>query len=243
MENSVYYNSFENGLFVPETAFGFWFLGTHTWQKEVIRVAIQDLNQLIAQRQDSYPTIVDVGCGHGLSFIPLIENYKPNKIIAVDYETKALTEAKQQKLNSGVEIEFLQNDCAALEIADASVDMIFCHQTFHHLVQQENALAEFFRVLKPGGILLFAESTKAYIHSWIIRLLFAHPMDKQRTATEYQQMLKTVGFKFGKQNTSFPYLWWSRSDLGLLELMGIKPKPFGLREETLLNLVATKPRV
>ena len=94
--------------------------------------------------------------------------------------------------------------------------------------------------MKPGGILLFAESTKAYIHSWMIRLLFAHPMDLQRTADEYQQMIKEAGFKFEKSNVSLPYLWWSRADLGLLELIGIKPKPVGIREETLVNLVALK---
>ena len=56
------------------------------------------------------------------------------------------------------------------------MDLIFCHQTFHHLVEQERALAEFYRVLKPGGYLLFAESTEAYIDTWVIRWLFRHPM-------------------------------------------------------------------
>ena len=225
---------------MPETALGFWFLGTQTWQKEVLRVAIQDLARLIPNKKASYPVILDVGCGHGLSFQPLQETFNPKRIIALDYEEKALKKAGVQALKDIHNIEFLKNDCAEIDLPDASVDLIFCHQTFHHLVRQEQSLKEFHRVLKPGGILLFAESTKAYIHSWMIRLLFAHPMDLQRTADEYQQMIKEAGFKFEKSNVSLPYLWWSRADLGLLELIGIKPKPVGIREETLVNLVALK---
>jgi hypothetical protein len=36
-------------------------------------------------------------------------------------------------------------------------------------------------------------------------------------------------------------LWWSRSDLGLPERIGIPPPKPGEREETLINLVALKP--
>jgi hypothetical protein len=49
--------------FVPETRFGFWFLGTETWVQYVLTVALNDLEQLIPDRQVTYPTILDVGCG------------------------------------------------------------------------------------------------------------------------------------------------------------------------------------
>jgi hypothetical protein len=98
-------------------------------------------------------------------------------------------------------------------------------------------------VLKPGGMLLMAESTKAYIHSWIIRLLFRHPMDVQKTAEEYLALIRQAGFEVHPDRISYPYLWWSRSDLGLLNKLGIKKTPpIGQREETLLNLVAIKPQ-
>ena len=143
----------------------------------------------------------------------------------------------------GIDIELIGSDCAELEIADASVDILFCHQTFHHLVQQDRALAEFYRVLKPGGYLLFAESTEAYIDTWVIRWLFRHPMHVQKSAAQYLEMIRDQGFEFTAQNVSYPYLWWSRSkDFGLLERLGLRrAKPVGEREETLVNLVARKP--
>ena len=87
---------------------------------------------------------------------------------------------------------------------------------------------------------LFAESTRKYIHSWIIRLLFRHPMDVQRTAEEYIAMIRAAGFDVPERSISLPYLWWSRNDLGILERwFGITPPTD--REETLINLVARKP--
>ena len=230
-------------LFVPETRVGFWFLGTKTWIEKVIRVAIKDLLPLMDDRRESYDTIVDVGCGQGLSFSVLNETFKPQRLIGVEYETKTIETARARAKREGIAVELLQNDCAEIALPDGIADIVFCHQTCHHLVRQEQALAEFYRLLKPGGVLLFAESTKAYIHSWIIRWLFAHPMDKQRTAQEYMDMVRAAGFEFEDRHTSFPYLWWSRADLAIAEnIFRIKPKPFGQREETLVNLVAYKPR-
>jgi SAM-dependent methyltransferase len=40
-----------------------------------------------------------------------------------------------------------------LDLPDESVDLIFCRQTFHHLVDQMGAIAEFRRLLRPGGLL------------------------------------------------------------------------------------------
>jgi ubiquinone/menaquinone biosynthesis C-methylase UbiE len=223
---------------VPETRIGFWFLGTETWTTQVLRVALKDLERLIPERRPAYPVLLDVGCGQGKSFRPLIEHFSPQRLIAIDAEEKCLRLARAEAQKEAVPIELRQCDIAALDLPDASVDLVFCHQTFHHLTRQEEALREFHRVLKPGGVLLFAESTRAYIHSWIIRLFFRHPMHLQRSADEYMAMLRAHGFRFGAGNVSFPYLWWSRSDLGAMERLG-----FGIpaeREETLINLAAIK---
>jgi hypothetical protein len=68
-------------------------------------------------------------------------------------------------------------------------------------------------------------------------------MHVQKSAAGYLQMIREQGFEFAERNVSYPYLWWSRSkDFGLLERLGLrKPKPFGEREETLVNVVARKP--
>lgn len=230
--------------YVPETAFGIWFLRTYTWEHHVLRVAINDLKRLITSPLPDAPVIVDAGCGQGISFRLLADAFKPRRLIGVDFHTESLPLARnaaQACRDTRADIEVLHGDCANLPLPDAVADIVFCHQTFHHLVEQERALAEFRRVLKPGGILLFAESTDAYIKSWVIRLLFRHPMQVQKSADGYLDMIRQGGFTFGDANVSLPYLWWSRAkDFGLLERLGLyRPKP-GKRRETLVNVAAVK---
>ena len=226
--------------FVPESRFGFWFLGTQTWALHVLKIAIADLQTLIGPMGvPSRPVILDAGCGQGKSFGLLQEAFDPRLIVAIDVEDRNIERSTREIAAVKVPVHLKRCSCAAIDFEDASVDIVFCHQTFHHLVDQERALSEFFRVLKPGGLLLFAESTRAYIHSWIIRLLFRHPMEVQRSADEYLDMLRRHGFQFDRANVSLPYLWWSRWDLGAVEFFGFGvPKD---REETLVNVAARKP--
>lgn len=51
----------------------------------------------------------------------------------------------------------LQFDGRRFELADASVDRICTFDAFHHLVNQAEVMAEFARVLKPGGLAGFDE--------------------------------------------------------------------------------------
>ncbi|SQF94452.1 methyltransferase domain-containing protein [Paucimonas lemoignei] len=234
---------FLSDSYVEETRFGLWFLRSHTWQHRVLRVAIDDLRGLFDGAPPSEPVLLDAGCGQGKSFKHLRQVFTPSRLLGVDADPDSLTMSRAEARAHGINVELIGSDCAALQLADASVDLLFCHQTFHHLVEQEQALAEFYRVLKPGGYLLFAESTEAYIDTWVIRWLFRHPMHVQKSAEQYLQMLRDQGFQFGAQNVSYPYLWWSRAkDFGLLERLKLrKPAPIGQREETLVNVVARKP--
>ncbi|MES2821813.1 MAG: class I SAM-dependent methyltransferase [Pseudomonadota bacterium] len=229
--------------YVEETRFGFWFLQSHVWQHRVLRVAIDDLRRLIDAPLPSNAVLLDAGCGQGRSFGLLQAAFAPARLIGLDADPLSLTQSRAEAERLKLPVELIASDCAAIDLADASVDILFCHQTFHHLVEQEQALAEFWRVLKPGGWLLFAESTEAYIDTWVIRWLFRHPMHVQKSAAQYLQMLRDQGFVFADTHVSYPYLWWSRAkDFGLLERCGLqKPKAFGEREETLVNAAVRKP--
>ncbi|WP_017903715.1 class I SAM-dependent methyltransferase [Pseudomonas asplenii] len=236
-------NQYLSDTYVEETRFGFWFLRSHTWQHHVLRVAINDLRRLFSEELPKNPVLLDAGCGQGKSFQYLQQVFAPQRLIGLDADPHSLQLAAEEARRRNLDIELIGSDCATLEVPSESVDILFCHQTFHHLVQQDRALAEFYRVLKPGGYLLFAESTEAYIDTWVIRWLFRHPMHVQKSAAQYLDMIRDQGFEFEERNVSYPYLWWSRAkDFGLLERLRLKnPPPVGQREETLVNVVARKP--
>jgi ubiquinone/menaquinone biosynthesis C-methylase UbiE len=226
---------------VPETAFGKWFLRTETWTVHVLERALVDLQRLMPAGQPrSFPVVADVGCGYGRSLGKLHQRFAPQRLIGMDIDPEMVRAATAEVAALNIDAEFICCSSSNITLADNSVDLLFCHQTFHHLIDQERAVAEFYRVLKPGGVLLFAESTKRYIHSWIIRLLFRHPMNVQKTAPEYLAMVRSAGFSVPDSAVSYPFLWWSREDLGLIESV-LRIRPPAVREETLINLVAVKP--
>ena len=228
--------------YVHESRFGFWFLGTRTWEERVVEVALEDLHGLIDAPHPPYAVVLDAGCGQGKAFQGLVEHFQAQKVIGVDVDAAGLVLARREAERHGIAVELMESDLAAIDLPDASVDLVFCHQTLHHLVRQEETLAEFHRLLKPGGLLLIAESTREYICSWVIRLLFRHPMHVQKSAEGYLEIIRRAGFAFGPKNVSYPYLWWSRAkDFGLLERLHIKaPPPPGKRKETLINVVGVK---
>jgi ubiquinone/menaquinone biosynthesis C-methylase UbiE len=225
--------------FIEETRIGNWFLQSDTWKVHVLRRALNDVQRLMVGLPTEYSAVLDIGCGYGHAFDELGRRFSPTKIVGLDADPHITARAGTAARKCQVPVQLLPSHAAQIDLADECVDLILCHQTFHHLVEQEQALSEFYRVLKPGGVLLFAESTRRYIHSLPIKLLFRHPMDVQKTAGEYRQMIRDAGFEMPNERISMPYLWWSRPDIGFLEWIGVAvPQE---REETLFNAVAVKP--
>ena len=225
--------------FVEETRFGNWFLHTATWKVHVLRRALNELKPFMPESRERYARILDVGCGFGHSFAELAARFSPDVIVGLDADPAIESRARTEADACAVPVRLHYANASAMGLPDNEFDLIFCHQTFHHIVEQEAAMAEFFRVLKPGGVLLFAESTRRYIHSLQIRLLFRHPMHVQKSAEEYIEIIRRAGFDLPDARIGLPFLWWSRPDMGFLEWIGL-PVP-DTREETLVNAVAIKP--
>ena len=230
----------ERTAFVEETRFGVWFLGTKTWYVHVLQRALNDLQRLQGQLSAPIVSVLDIGFGHGKALVELAKRFQATHLVGIDADPTAKSRALETLHTAGVSAELITANAATTGLPDNHFDLVFCHQTLHHIVAQEAALAEMYRVLKPGGQLLLAESTKKYIHSLPIRLLFRHPMHVQKTADEYLALVRQAGFTVQPEQISYPYLWWSRTDIGFFEWLGFKPKPS--HEETLINLVAVKPK-
>ncbi len=56
----------------------------------------------------------------------------------------------------GLEVRTARADAESLPFADASFDLVLGHAVLHHLPNLRRAFAEFHRVLRPGGRIVFA---------------------------------------------------------------------------------------
>lgn len=224
---------------MPETRFGLWFLGTDIWARYVVRVAIDDFLRLLGQPTPRPRRILDAGSGPGVSLPMLDACFHPDVIVAVDLDPHEVGRSRQQAARCNCCVEVREADAASLDLADGSVDLVLCHQLLHHVVRQEAVLREFHRVLAPGGVLLVAESCRSFILSTPVRLLFRHPNEVQKTAAEYEQLVRDAGFAFGPHQAETSTPFWSKPDWGLRERLGWRPWAGG--EPTELTLVAFKP--
>lgn len=92
-------------------------------------------------------TVLDVGCSAGYLLEDLRERTRQATLIGVDLIAEGLRRAHTVV----PEALLLQADACALPLADASVDAVVSANVLEHVPDDERALAEIFRVMKPGA--------------------------------------------------------------------------------------------
>ncbi len=83
-------------------------------------------------------------------------NIQVKKYVGVDPSVKMLEIAKEKVKFA----EFLEGKAQELPIADSSTDIVSISYGIRNVVDREDALREFYRVLKSGGLVVILEFTK-----------------------------------------------------------------------------------
>lgn len=97
-------------------------------------------------------TVLDCGCGPGSITLGIAEAVFPGRVTGVDDARSQIELARQRAVEHGTaNLDYLTATCYALPFDDASFDCIFSHALLEHLAEPSRALAEFYRILKPGG--------------------------------------------------------------------------------------------
>lgn len=103
--------------------------------------------------------IADLGAGEG-TFTQLLAR-TARRVIAVDNSGKMVEYASELAKKNGVEnVEFRVGDLEAPPVDDALVDLAFFSQSLHHAAHPQKAVAEAFRMLKPGGRIVILDLRK-----------------------------------------------------------------------------------
>jgi SAM-dependent methyltransferase len=131
---------------------------------EVEISAIEDLCARIGQPRERRLAL-DFGCGVGRLTRALAARYA--QVVGVDISPSMLAQAR--RLNAHlVNVRFVENAQPHLDfIAAASVDLVYSVITLHHIPPrlQRAYIAEFLRVLAPGGVAVF-QIASGYARGW-----------------------------------------------------------------------------
>lgn len=99
--------------------------------------------------------ILDAGCGTGLGARALLQHYRRATLVALDLAPGMLQATRRQRpwLRR---LDAVCGDAAAIPLADGSVDLVFSNLMLQWCDSPDRVFAEFHRVLRPGGLLLFS---------------------------------------------------------------------------------------
>ncbi len=110
-----------------------------------------------------YETLLDVGCGTGF-LLELLSTQKTAQYFGLDLSPEMIRAAERKKIPG---TEYTVGSAEALPFADNSFDVVTCSQSFHHYPHPEKAMAEAYRVLKPGGLYILSDTGIGGIGAWI----------------------------------------------------------------------------
>lgn len=139
-------------------------LRSHEW-----RTAENSAGYLL-NRLEPGMDLLDVGCGPGTITIDLARRVAPGTVLGIDRVDDVIAQANANlshaDLNVGdqarmAQVRFATGDVYALELDDASFDVVHAHQVLQHLREPVAALRELRRVLRPGGTLAVRDSDYA----------------------------------------------------------------------------------
>jgi ubiquinone/menaquinone biosynthesis C-methylase UbiE len=104
-------------------------------------------------------TVLDLGCGAGLDSILAARRVGPaGKVIGVDMTEEMIAKARANAKTLGVKnVEFLHGNLEQLPLENETIDVAISNGVFNLCQDKQRALAETYRVLKPGGSLLMAD--------------------------------------------------------------------------------------
>jgi ubiquinone/menaquinone biosynthesis C-methylase UbiE len=136
------------------------------------RRALSLLAKTLRGRDQRGLKIADIACGSGGFLKDLHAAFPRAKLTGVDLSP---TYAAEARARSGAPV--IQANAERLPFADASLDAVTCIYLFHELPPRVRPVVarEIARVLKPGGVLAFADSVQPSDEPDLARLLEAFP--------------------------------------------------------------------
>src|SRR3990170_3727282 len=144
--------------------------------------------------------LLDAGCGRGASARLLRDVFRAVRVVGFDFDVAQVRLAARE-LRRHPAIALLQADATHMPFATAALDAAFETGILHHIPDTPDgrigwlaALAELARVLKPGGLLYFAEPSRGRLTRGLYRFI-DHDRAFMFTPEELREALVAAGLR------------------------------------------------
>jgi SAM-dependent methyltransferase len=106
--------------------------------------------------EPGYGRSLEIGAGTGYFSLNLLQAGVVREAMCTDISPGMVATLGRNAQRLGLDVKAARADAEFLPFADSSFDLVLGHAVLHHLPNLRRAFAEFHRVLRPGGRILFA---------------------------------------------------------------------------------------
>lgn len=136
-------------------------------------------------------TVLEVGCGTGIHAERLVAGHPKVRYIGLDVSRGMLKQAAARVDATSL----VEADAQNLPIATDGVDVVIGTAVLHHLERQTKTLAEFYRVIRPGGHLVLMEPNILFPKDFVMSIVKAEERHKFKIrARALRRRLAKAGF-------------------------------------------------
>jgi SAM-dependent methyltransferase len=114
------------------------------------------LHKLLGRPLPAFGRSLEIGAGTGYFTLNMLQDGVVRSATATDISPGMLDTLQANAARIGVAVDTVACDAEELPFADASFDLVLGHAVLHHIPHLDRAFAEFRRVLRPGGRIVFA---------------------------------------------------------------------------------------
>lgn len=159
--------------------------------------------------------VPEIGIGGGADYTKFLE--AGAHIQGIDLTEAAVAYVRERLARQGRSGNVRTADAENLPFADGTFDLVYSYGVLHHSPDTERALAEAYRVLKPGGelkVMVYSDFSMTGILLWAIHgLLKGRPLRSQRDILfrhlespgtkcygndEFRSILEKIGFRVAR---------------------------------------------
>jgi ubiquinone/menaquinone biosynthesis C-methylase UbiE len=120
------------------------------------RQVLQKMRKVLGGQLGSFDRSLEIGAGTGYFTLNLMQAGVIREATCSDISQGMLDTLAGNAERLELDVTTQVADAEALPFEDASFDLVLGHAVLHHLPDLDQAFSEFFRVLAPGGTLVFA---------------------------------------------------------------------------------------
>lgn len=164
--------------------------------------AIDQLKKHVTHKK---PTILEIGCSSGFMLKRIHKAFPEALIMGSD----VVSEPLQQLADILPNTPLIRFDLVHCPLPDNCIDAVVILNVLEHIENDAAALAQIYRILKPGGTLIIEVPAGPHLYDVYDKILMHY---RRYTETKLQKLVMKTGFKISKKSHLgfflYPAFWF-----------------------------------